>query len=90
MRQAKGVSVQNERTVRLLLHLTARKGELITARWEPGMRTKTGQPLDFLLATMAVQWLQKLKEVDCNAPHVQPARKLQSRRCRMPASRLWA
>jgi integrase len=59
MRQAKGFSVQNELTVKLLLLLAVRKGELIAARWDefeleadppvwhlPGIRTKTGQPLD--------------------------------------------
>jgi integrase len=28
---------------------------------------------------MAVEWLQKLKELSCNAPYVLPARKLQTR-----------
>jgi len=45
----------------------------------PGIRTKTGQPLDIPLPTMAVEWLQKLKELACNAERVLPARKLQSR-----------
>ena len=92
MRQAKGFSVQNELTVKLLLLLAVRKGELIAARWGefeleadppvwhlPGIRTKTGQPLDIPLPTMAVEWLQKLRELACNAEHVLPARKLQSR-----------
>jgi integrase len=74
------------------LLLAVRKGELIAARWDefeleadlpvwhlPGIRTKTGQPLDIPLPTMAVEWLQKLKELACNAPYVLPARKLQSR-----------
>ena len=34
MRQAKGFSVQNEMTVKLLLLLAVRKGELIAARWD--------------------------------------------------------
>jgi integrase len=92
MRQAKGFSVQNELTVKLLLLLAVRKGELIAARWDefeleadppvwhlPGIRTKTGQPLDIPLPTMAVEWLQKLKELACNAAYVLPARKLQTR-----------
>jgi integrase len=79
-------------TVKPLLLLAVRKGELIAARWDefeleadppvwhlPGIRTKTGQPLDIPLPTMAVEWLQKLKELACNAEHVLPARKLQSR-----------
>lgn len=92
MRQARGFSVQNELTVKLLLLLAVRKGELIAARWDefelevdppvwhlPALRTKTGQPLDIPLPTMAVEWLQKLKELACNAPYVLPARKLQTR-----------
>ncbi|MCE4557801.1 hypothetical protein [Pelomonas cellulosilytica] len=92
MRQAKGFSVQNELTMKLLLLLAVRKGELIAKRWEefeleadppvwrlPGIRTKTGQPLDIPLPSLAVEWLQKLKELACNAEHVLPARKLQSR-----------
>ena len=92
MRQAKGFSVQNELTVKLLLLLAVRKGELIAARWDefelevdppvwhlPDNHTKTGQPLDIPLATMAVGWLQKLKELARNAPYVLPARKLQTR-----------
>lgn len=92
MRRAKGFSVENELTVKLLLVLAVRKGELIAARWDefeldvkvpvwhlPGIRTKTGQPLDIPLPTMAVTWLKKLRELACNADHVLPARKLQSR-----------
>lgn len=92
MRQAKGFSVQNELTVKLLLVPAVRKGELIAARWDefeleadspvwhlPGIRTKTGQPLDIPLPTMAVEWLQKLKEHACNSAYVLPARKLRSR-----------
>lgn len=95
MRQAKGFSVQNELTVKPLLLLAVRKGELIAARWDefelkadpsvwhlPGLRTKPGQPLDIPLPIMAVEWLQKLKELACNAEHLLPARKLQS--CMVP------
>lgn len=59
MRQAKGFSVQNELTVKLLLLLAVRKGKLIAARWDefergadplvwhlPGIRSQIGQPLD--------------------------------------------
>ena len=92
MRQAKGFSEQNELTVKLLLLLAVSKGELIAARWDvfeleadppvwhlPGIRSKTGQPLDIPLPTMAVAWLQKLKELACNAAYGLPARKLLSR-----------
>lgn len=57
----------------------------------PGLRTKTGQPLDIPLPTMAVEWRLKLNELACNAEHVLPSRKLQSRmvplrgRCLQPA-----
>jgi integrase len=91
VRQAEDFSVQNELTVKLLLLLAVRKGELIAARWDefeleadppmwhlPGIRTKTGQPLDIPLPTMAVAWLHKLKELACNAAYV-PPRKLQTR-----------
>ena len=86
-------SLQNELTVKLLLPLAVRKGELIAARWDefeleadtpvwhlPGIRTKTGQPLDIPPPSMAVEWLLKLKEPACNAAYVLPARKLQARR----------
>jgi integrase len=56
MRSARGFSVQNAITVKLLLLLAVRKGELIAARWAefeldadppvwhlPGGRTKTGR-----------------------------------------------
>lgn len=92
MRQAKGFSVQNELTVKLLLLLAVRKGELIAARWDefeldaavpvwhlPGRRTKTGQPLDIPLPTMAVDWLRELKRLALDSDWVLPARKLQSR-----------
>jgi integrase len=92
MRQAKGFSVQNELTVKLLLLLAVRKGELIAARWDefdleadppvwrlPGMRTKTGQPLDIPLPTMAVDWLRELKRLALDSDWVLPARNLQSR-----------
>jgi integrase len=85
-------SVQNELTVQLLLLLAVRKGELIAASrdefeleadppvWHlPSIRTKTDQPLDIPLPSMAVEWLQTLKELACNAAYVLPARKLQTR-----------
>ncbi|MCX7274754.1 MAG: hypothetical protein NTV19_16640 [Burkholderiales bacterium] len=39
------------------------------------IRTKTGQPLDIPMPTMAVEWLPKLKELACNAAYVLPARR---------------
>ena len=35
----------------------------------PGIRTRTGQPLDIALPTMAVEWLQKLRALGVE-PHV--------------------
>jgi hypothetical protein len=70
MRQAKGFSVQNELTVKLLLLLAVRKGKLIAARWDEFERG--GRPAGVAPArhpqpdrpaaghprpTMAVDWL---------------------------------
>ena len=92
MRTARGFSIENGLTVRLLLLLAVRKGELIAARWNefdldadepvwhlPGERTKTGQPLDIPLPTMGVQWLQELHRLALGSEWVLPARKMQSR-----------
>lgn len=67
---------------------STRWGELVAARcdefeleaeppvWHlPGIRTRTGQPLDIPPPTMAVQWLQKLKELRSVRQHQRvPAR----------------
>lgn len=92
MRVARGFSVQNALTVKLLLLLAVRKGELIAARWDefeldakapvwhlPGERTRTGQAIDVPLPTMGVEWLRDLHRLACNSEWVLPARKLQSR-----------
>ena len=92
MRTARGFSVQNALTVKLLLLLAVRKGELIAARWDEfeldadtpvwhllGQRTKTGQPLDIPLPTMSVDWLHELHRLALDSDWVLPARKMQSR-----------
>jgi integrase len=92
MQTARGFSVQNALTVKLLLLLAVRKGELIAARWDefeldadtpvwhlPGERTKTGQPIDIPLPTMSVDWLRELHRLALDSHWVLPARKMQSR-----------
>ena len=92
MRTARGFSVANGLTVKLLLLLAVRKGELIAARWDefeldadepvwhlPGERTKTGQAIDIPLPEMAVEWLRELHRLALGSDWVLPARKMQSR-----------
>ena len=92
MRTARGFSVANRLTVKLLLLLAVRKGELIAARWDefeldadepvwhlPGERTKTGQAIDIPLPEMAVEWLRELHRLALGSDWVLPARKMQSR-----------
>lgn len=90
MREAKGFSKENELTVKLLLLLAVRKGELIAARWEefdldsavwhlPGVRTKTGQAIDIPLPAVAVDWLCELRLLGGGSDWVLPARKMQDR-----------
>lgn len=90
MRTAKGFSVQNELTIKLLLLLAVRKMELAAARWDefdmdggvwylPGERTKTGEPTDIPLPPLAVEWLRELNRLAGGSAWVLPARKMQSR-----------
>lgn len=90
MREAKGFSVENELTIKLLLLLAVRKMEFVAARWDefdlevgvwhlPGERTKTGAPIDIPLPDVAVVWLKELKRLACGSAWVLPARKMQSR-----------
>ncbi len=92
MRTAQGFSVANALTVKLLLLLAVRKGELIAARWDefelevdesvwhlPGVRTKTGQAIGIPLPAMAVDWLRELHRLALGSDWVLPARKMQSR-----------
>jgi integrase len=90
MRQASGFSVENDLTIKLLLLLAVRKGELIAARWSefdldnavwnlPEERTKTGSAIDIPLPSSAVAWLRDLKRLSCGSDWVLPARKMQDR-----------
>lgn len=90
MKLARGFSVENDLTIRLLLLLCVRKMELCAARWEefdledgtwhlPGERTKTGAPIDIPLPALAVEWLSELRRLSTNSSWVLPARKMQHR-----------
>lgn len=88
MKIAKGFSRQNEITFKLLLILCCRKMELCAARWEnfdldAGIwhlkNTKNGDNLDIPLSSLAIKWLQELKDLSLNSDWVLPARKIQNR-----------
>lgn len=90
MRHASGFSVENDLTIKLLLLLAVRKGELIGARWTefdlgnavwnlPEERTKTGNAIDIPLPPIAVEWLRELERLSCGSAWVLPARKMQDR-----------
>ncbi|QEL56599.1 tyrosine-type recombinase/integrase [Chromobacterium paludis] len=90
MRLAKGFSVENDLSIRLLLLLCVRKMELCAARKEefdlqagvwhlPGERSKTGKPIDIPLPALAVEWLQQLFELAGRSDWLLPARKMQHR-----------
>ncbi|PTR14454.1 site-specific recombinase XerD [Nitrosospira sp. Nsp2] len=90
MRDAKGFSVENYLTIKLLLLLAVRKSELITARWDefdldkgvwylPAERTKTGVAMDIPLPSVAVDWLRELERFACGSEWILPARKAQDR-----------
>jgi integrase len=90
MRVASGFSVENALTIKLLLLLAVRKGELIAARWSefdldnavwclPAERTKTGNAIDIPLPAVAVEWLHELQRLANGSAWVLPARKMQDR-----------
>lgn len=90
MRAAKGFSIENHLSVKLLLLLAVRKQELVGARiaefdldnavWSlPAERTKTGSPIDIPLAKPALESLRKLIELGCADEYLLPARKRQER-----------
>lgn len=90
MRTAKGFSIENHLSVKLLLLLAVRKQELVGARiaefdldnavWSlPVERTKTGAPIDIPLSRPAVEALRKLVELACSDDYLLPARKRQER-----------
>ena len=90
MRIAKGFSIQNDITIKLLMLLCCRKMELCAASWSefdldkaiwslPAERTKTGEGIDIPLPKIAVEWLLDLKRMSCGSSWVLPARKMQNR-----------
>ncbi|EOI7409540.1 tyrosine-type recombinase/integrase [Yersinia enterocolitica] len=88
MRLAKGFSIQNELTMKLLLLLCCRKMELCAARWEDIdlenaiwhlTGTKNGDAIDIPLPPVAITWFQQLKDMSLNSGWVLPARKMQNR-----------
>ena len=90
MRLARGFSVENDLSIRLLLLLCVRKMELCAARKEefdlpagiwhlPGERSKTGKPIDIPLPALAVEWLQQLFDLAGPSDWLLPARKMQHR-----------
>ena len=90
MRDAKGFSIENYLSVKLLLLLAVRKQELVGARiaefdldnavWSlPAERTKTGAPIDIPLSKPAMEALRKLVELACGDDYLLPARKRQER-----------
>ena len=90
MRSAKGFTVENFLTVKLLLLLAVRRQELTAAKvaefdldkavWHlPAERTKTSAPIDIPLPKPAVECLRKLIELGCSSDYLLPARKRQER-----------
>ena len=90
MKTAKGFSVENEITIKLLLALAVRKGELIGARWDefdldagvwhlPEVRTKTSAAISIPLSDTVVGWFNELKRLSYSSDWVLPARKMQDR-----------
>ena len=90
MRNAKGFSIENFLTVKLLLLLGVRKQELTAAKvaefdldkavwYLPAERTKTDAAIDIPLSTQAVECLHKIIELGCSSEYLLPARKRQER-----------
>lgn len=94
MREAKGFSVENALTIKLLLLLAVRKQELIGAKWAefdlasgiwylPAGRIKAKikppKGFDIPLPAVGVEWLRALQRLAGGADYVLPARKAQSR-----------
>jgi integrase len=90
MRIAKGFTIENHHTVRLLLMLAVRKSELTGARvaefdldravWHlPAERTKTSAAIDIPLSGQAVDGLRELVRLGGGGEYLLPARKRQER-----------
>lgn len=90
MKTAKGFSVQNEITIKLLLALAVRKEELTASKWSefdldagvwklPAERTKKDRAIDIPLSPKVVEWFKVLKSLSMGSDYVLPARKMQNR-----------
>lgn len=90
MKTAKGWNIENTLTVKVLLMLAVRKGELIQARvsefdldaaiwYLPAERTKTDAAIDIPLPRQAVECLRELVRLGCGSAWLLPARKMQER-----------
>lgn len=89
IKRAKGFSVENEISLKLLLALAVRKCELIEARWSeidldaavwylPASRTKTGLKINIPLSENVIAWFKELKRLSLGSEWVLPARKMQN------------
>lgn len=90
MRNAKGFNIENILTVKLLLMLAVRKGELVGAKvsefdlkktvWRlPAERTKTSAAIDIPLPAQALECLRELIRLGNGSDWLLPARKAQDR-----------
>lgn len=90
MKVTKGFGLENDISIKLLLALAVRKGELIGARWSefdlgagvwnlPAARTKTGVAISIPLSGAVVGWFNELKRLSFGSDYVLPARKMQDR-----------
>jgi integrase len=90
MRNAKGFTVENFLSVKLLLLLAVRKQELTAAKvaefdlekavwYLPAERTKTEAAIDIPLSKPAIECLRKIIELGCSSEYLLPARKRQER-----------
>lgn len=90
MKLAKGFSVENEISIKLLLALGVRKEQLTVARWSeidldaatwiiPIERTKTQSAITIPLSAIVVSWFSELKRLSFGSDWVLPARKMQDR-----------
>lgn len=90
MKTARGFSIENEISIKLLLALAVRKGELISAQWNefnldegmwhlPEARTKTSASITIPLSKQVVTWLKELKRLSCGSDYILPASKMQDR-----------
>ena len=91
LRDSQSFGGTNLLTIKLLLALGVRKGELMGAKWSefdldgatdlgpvwrlPAKRTKTAAPLSIPLAPAVVGWLNALREVACGSEFVLPKRR---------------